>query len=87
MVSWKVAFEGKMRSSRTQTVHQVTISTPAQPLPSCVMSPGADRCSLHRHLATLRLRLGDVRLDGGQGHGQGALEQGGQYSAAPDMTV
>ena len=25
MVSWKVAFEGKMRSVRTQTMHQVTI--------------------------------------------------------------
>ena len=25
MVSWKVAFEGKMKSARTHTLHQVTI--------------------------------------------------------------
>ena len=86
MVSWKVAFEGQMRSVRTQTMHQVIVYTLStlhvSHDMSCAMLPGEDRCSLHRHLATLRLRLGDVRLDGGHGHGQGALEQGGQCSTS-----
>ena len=53
MVSWKVAFEGKMKSAKTQTMHQVTIYIIIYT--SCIMTCHAPCCQVRidaRYTAT-----------------------------------